>query len=137
MNFHNLNLKKFINFKKGKLKYSKSKLKTLKFGTVGLKALESGILKTKQIDSIKHIILKNTNSKVKIWVRKLKHYIINKKPIGIRMGKGVGKITTTVFKVNGGDVILEFCNINNKILVNTLNFYKYKLPIKVKVVHKI
>lgn len=59
------NLKKFINFKKGKLKHFKSKLKTLKYGFIGLKALESGILKTQQIDSIRSIILKMRRIKLK------------------------------------------------------------------------
>lgn len=116
------------------MKYFKSKLKTLKFGTVGLKALESGIIKTEQVDSIKYVVLKSMKNKVKIWRRKLNQYIINKKPIGIRMGKGLGKITTSVFKVNGGDIILEFCSINNNILVDILNSYKFKLPVKVKII---
>jgi ribosomal protein L16 len=130
------NWKKFVNFKKGKLKHFKSKLKTLKYGFIGLKALESGTLKTQQIDSIRSIILKNTKNKIKIWRRKLNCVVINKKPIGIRMGKGVGKITTSVFKINGGDIILEFCCINNKVLIPILNSYKFKLPIKVKIVYK-
>lgn len=135
MNF--CNLKKYITLKKGKLKHFKSKLKTLKFGILGLKSLESGILKTKQINSIKAMILKDTKNKVKIWIRKLNCFIINKKPVGIRMGKGVGKITTNVFKINGGDIILEFCSINNKVLETFLNSYRFKLPFKVKIVHKI
>lgn len=131
------NLKRYTTFKKGKLKHFKSKLKTLKFGILGLKSLESGFLKTKQINSIKSMILKDTKNKVKIWLRKLNYNIINKKPVGIRMGKGIGKIATNVFKINGGDIILEFSSINNKVLERIINSYRFKLPFKVKIVHKI
>ena len=45
--------KEFQKFKKGKLKKFTFKTNLLKFGCIGLKAVESGILNKNQIDSFK------------------------------------------------------------------------------------
>ena len=60
---------KFKKFKKGRLKKFEFKVNKLKFGILGLKAVESGIIKSNQLISAKQAILKKIKKKGKIWVR--------------------------------------------------------------------
>ena len=56
--------KEFQKFKKGKLKKFTFKTNLLKFGCIGLKAVESGILNKNQIDSF----IQNLFQKVKLFL---------------------------------------------------------------------
>ena len=49
-------------------------MNSLSFGTIGLKAVESGIISYKQIESARQAINRKLNRKGKIWIR-----IFNKK----------------------------------------------------------
>lgn len=127
MNYHNY-------IKKGKLRFFYIKFSDLKFGIIGLKAMQSGIINLKQLEYYKKLIIKGMNYKIKIWDRKLFYFIVTKKPVGIRMGKGSGKISFLVFKINYGDIILEFSGLKLSSLLTTIESSKYKLPLKTKVV---
>lgn len=125
----------FYNYKKkGRLKLSNFKFDNLKFGTVGLKAVKSGIISLKQIQLFKQMIFKSMAYKVKIWVRKFSHFNITKKSIGIRMGKGHGKISIIVLKINCGDIIFEFCSLKFTNLLNFIFLFRHKLKIKTKII---
>jgi large subunit ribosomal protein L16 len=71
--------------KKGKLKRLEFKANKLKFGTIGLKAVESGLVNSRQIETIKR--------KGKIWIRIFPDLPITSKPTGVRMGKGKGQLS--------------------------------------------
>ena len=123
--------KLFRKSKKGKLK--KFKICYLKFGLIGLKALESGVISYKQIESFKQIILKKTCKKIKIWIKIFPCFYTTKKPIGIRMGKGKGKISHRIYKITNGNIIIEICGSNDQTIINTIKLFKLKLPIKTKI----
>ena len=124
----------FNNTRKGKLKKISLKNNKLKFGFVGLKAIQSGIINLKQLNTLKNIILKKTKNRVKFWYKLNNYYRISKKPINIKMGKGSGKISFFATKIVAGTILLELCSINTKVLINILQFCKFKLPIKTKIV---
>ena len=58
--------KRFKKFKKNRLKNLEFKATNLRFGTCGLKAVESGILTSSQLLSAKQTILKKLKKKNKI-----------------------------------------------------------------------
>ena len=118
------NLKKYI-FKTGKLN----------FGTVGLKALNSGILTAKQIESARQAIVRKTGRKGKLWIKVFPNIPITSKPTGSRMGKGKGSISHFGFKVRAGFILFELCGIN---FVNAKEAFKTggaKLPIKTSITY--
>ena len=84
---------KYKKFRKNRLKKLEFKANDLKFGTLGLKAAESGIIKSRQILAAKQTIIKKIKKKGKIWVKVFPDLSITSKPIGIRMGKGKGVIS--------------------------------------------
>lgn len=116
-------------FRKSKLKNFKYTSK-LNFGRFGLKALESGSLNFKQIESAKKIITKKTERQSKTWVKISFNYALTKKPLGTRMGKGKGKITFFYAKIKKGAIIFEISGSSTKKLIYALKACQYKLPIK-------
>lgn len=86
-------MKKNIKLRKGKLKKFKYIVKHLKFGTIGLQAAQSGIIKSNQLLAAKQCILKKIKKKGKLWVNVFANLSVTSKPIGTRMGKGKGSIS--------------------------------------------
>lgn len=127
---------KFLKTKKGKLTKFSYKTNELKFGKIGLKALESGILNSQQIESTRQILIKKTNKKSKIWVRIFNFLPVTAKPIGVRMGKGKGKISHWVTRIGQGTIILEISGPNLQNLIISLLKAKLKLPVKTKICYK-
>jgi large subunit ribosomal protein L16 len=127
---------KFTKIKKGRLAKFEFKSNILNFGTVGLKALQSGTLNSKQIESARQVIAKKTKRKFKIWIKIFTYLPISTKPIGIRMGKGKGKISHWGARVRGGNVIFELCGQNKKKLIASLTACQSKLPIKTTICYK-
>ncbi len=124
---------KSFNFKSKKGRLSKFKKSNLDYGSLGLKATESGIITDNQIESFKQTVFKKTSKKIKIWIKIFSCFYVTKKPVGIRMGKGIGKIAHKIYKITNGSVIFEFCGLNNKIIVKAVAISKLKLPIKTRI----
>lgn len=122
--------------KKGNLKKFEFKSNKLKFGNIGLKALESGILTYNQIESARQIISRKTKKKSKIWLKIFTYLPITSKPIGVRMGKGKSKITCWGAKIAAGTIIFELSGQNKNLLFFSLISCKFKLPIKTKICYK-
>jgi|688.fasta_scaffold2465228_1 large subunit ribosomal protein L16 len=86
-----------INIYKKKHKIKKISLVTnyvgnIQFGFYGIKSLESGILLTQEVETIRRIIARITKRTCKIVIRVFFSQPITKKPLKSRMGKGVGII---------------------------------------------
>lgn len=132
--YRNVQLEFLVNIfkkvRKGRLKKFKINNNVLSFGSVGLKAIESGIVNKNQLESARKVLIRKTNRKIKIWINLVFNYSVTAKPLGTRMGKGKGKITHYCSKVSGGTIIFEVLGNNKKILINALKCCKIKLPIK-------
>lgn len=126
---------KFKKTKKGKLVRLEFKTNQLKFGNIGLKSAEAGILNTKQIEAARQSIARKTNRKAKIWIKIFPDLPITSKPTGVRMGKGKGQLSHWGARVRGGTVLFEVCGANPKIIINALKTAGAKLPIKTKIFH--
>ena len=125
---------KYKKIKKGKLLKLEFKSNKLVFGTVGLKASESGIISARQIEACRQAISRKIKRKGKLWIRVFPYIPITSKPIASRMGKGKGSISHWGVKVSGGTVLFEMCGIKNlKIILAAFKTGSYKLPIKTKI----
>lgn len=124
---------KYKKTKKGKLVKLEFKSNNLKFGTIGLKAAQAGIINSKQIEAARQAITRKTKRKGKIWIRIFTYLPITKKPTGIRMGKGKGQISHWGARVRGGTTLFEICGVNNSTSINALKTGGAKLPIKTKI----
>lgn len=124
---------KYKKIKKGKLKRLESKENVLKFGTIGLKAQESGIITSRQIEAARQAIVRKIKRKGKIWIRIFPHLPITSKPIGVRMGKGKGQISHWGARVRGGTILFEICGVSIVTVTLALKTGGAKLPIKTKI----
>jgi large subunit ribosomal protein L16 len=124
---------KFKKTKKGKLKKLEFKSNKLIFGTIGLKAAESGILSYKQIEAARQAITRKIKRKGKVWIRIFPDLPITSKPTGIRMGKGKGQLSHWGARVSGGTTLFEICGVNNIVAKAALSTGGAKLPVKTKI----
>ena len=129
---------KFKKQQKGKsfnrINSSSTDLYALKFGSVGLKAMSSGRLSSKQIDSVRQSISKVIKKLGRVKTNIFPDTPISKKPIEVRMGKGKGNVDHWVFKVKPGFVLYEVETDFIQVAVKALESGQIRLPIKTKII---
>lgn len=126
--------RKFEKTRRGKLKRKNFKNNDLRFGVVGLKSLNSGIITDTQLESARQAIARKTNRKGKIWIRINTLVPITSKPVGSRMGKGKGKITHKGYKSSSGSVIFEICGVKLQTAIDAFKTGGAKLPVKTSII---
>jgi len=125
---------KYKKVKKGKLTKFEFKANKLKFGTIGLKAKESGIISSRQLEAARQAIVRKINRKGKLWVRVFPDLPITNKPKEIRMGKGKGSVAFWAARVAGGRMLFEICGITKATALAAFRTGGAKLSIKTKIV---
>ena len=124
---------KYKKIRKGKLKKLEFKSNRLIFGTYGLKAAESGIINSNQIEAARQTIIKKIKKKGQIWIKIFPDLPITSKSTGVRMGKGKGPFSHWGARVAKGTIIFEICGINFNTLCLALKAGGTKLPIKTRI----
>ena len=125
---------KYKKIKKGKLRKLEFKKNKLKFGTIGLKAVNSAIISARQIEASRQAISRKVKKKGKIWIRIFPDLPITSKSLAARMGKGKGPLSHWSVRVKGGCVLFEICGIKDpKVVQNALRTGGAKLPMKTKI----
>ena len=124
---------KFKKFKKGKLKRFEYNSNTLKFGTIGLKATESGCISARQIESARQAINRKLKRTGKLWIRIFPDISVTSKPVEVRMGKGKGAVSHWISKVKRGSILFELDGVAEKLAKAAFQTGKAKLPVKSKI----
>ena len=125
---------KYKKIKKGRHLKFNFKNNKLKFGTMGLKSLESGLITARQLESARQSINRKLKRKGKILIRVFPFLPITSKPNEARMGKGKGSISHWCVRVSPGSIIFEIINKNYYDSIKALNSGNTKLPIKTKII---
>lgn len=107
---------------------------TLSYGSVGLKALGSGKLTSRQIESARKVITRYMKRAGKLWIKVFPHTPISRKPAEVRMGSGKGNVEYYVAKIKPGKIIFEVDGIEDEEAKIALAKSAAKLPFKCKVV---
>lgn len=84
---------KYKKIQKGKLSKLNFRSNKLKFGSIGLKATNSGTLSSRQIEAARQAIVRKLSRKGKLWIRVFPTIPITTKPTEVRMGKGKGTVS--------------------------------------------
>ena len=124
---------KYRKVKKGKLGKFNFKSNSLKFGTVGLKSIESGTISAKQLEAARQAISRKIKRGGKLWLRVQPTIPITSKPLEVRMGKGKGNVNYWSTRIRGGTVLFELCGINFDIAKLAFKTGGAKLSVKTKV----
>jgi large subunit ribosomal protein L16 len=130
----NLKFQKY--YKKRYFKGIELRSNKLKFGYFGLKALNSGILTFKHLESGRKTINQILKRSGKIWIRVFPSLSMTKKPIEVRMGKGKGNVNKWVSYIKPGTIIYEINSLSNLKAIEALKNASIKLPFKTKIVYK-
>jgi len=111
----------------------------LTFGNAGLKILQNLRLNSKQIFRLKIYLKKAARrsdfTRRKVWFNSFPHMPLSKKSKGIRMGKGVGKLSIWFSKVSAGVFLLEFKNLRFGRMVFFSKQVSTRLAVRTKILN--
>lgn len=120
----------------GKMRGLAQKGNTITVGEFGLQALERSWINSRQIESARKVIVRETKRKGKLWIKIFPHKPYTKKPAEVKMGKGKGDVEGYVAVVKPGRVIFELGGVDEATATEALKQAGQKLPIKTKVITK-
>lgn len=104
----------------------------LNFGEFGLKSLENGWIRDRQIEAARVALMRHTRRGGKVWIRIFPDKPITKKPAETRMGKGKGAPEHWVAVVKRGKILVEMDGIPLDLARDSLCRASHKLPLKTK-----
>ena len=121
---------------KGRMKGMSNRSNFVAYGAYGLKALESGWITSRQIESTRVSISRRVRKVGKMWIRIFPDKPITKKPAETRMGKGKGAPEYWVSVVKPGRILFEIDGMDFEEAKETFRACSHKLPIKTKLVSR-
>jgi large subunit ribosomal protein L16 len=108
----------------------------LAFGSFGIKSLESGWIKDRQIEAARLILARATRKVGKFWIRIFPDKPYTKKPPEVGMGAGKGEVAYFVVSVSAGRVLFEADGLPEEEMKKTFKNIASKLPVKTKIISK-
>jgi len=127
---------KYSKQQKGRIKGNATRGNRIYFGICGIKALNSGFLTDRQIESARVAATRYIKREGKLFIKIFPDKPITKKPQEVRMGKGKGNIDHWASVIKPGRIIFEIDGVDFKIAKEALRLAAHKLPIKTKFVVK-
>ncbi len=105
---------------------------TISFGEFALKAMDRGLLTSRQIESARKTIAHETKRGGKLWIRIFPDKPIVKKPAETRMGSGKAATDHYAAVIKPGKILFEMSGTTREIAKAALIKAAHKLPIKTK-----
>lgn len=122
--------------KKVRIKNGKElKLNQLKLSICGLKVLESGVISSNILEAARRVIKRKIKRIGILKVNGFAHIPITQKASGIRMGKGVGSISSWVFPIKKGRILFELEDVSLDLAKVALKSASMKLNLPSKIVY--
>lgn len=127
---------KFRKMMKGNMKGKSYRGGEVSFGEFGLKAMEPGWITSRQIESARVAITRQSKKGCKLWIRIFPDKPITRKPAETRMGKGKGNPEFWVAVVKPGRILYELSGITEEIARQAFVLASKKLPIETRFVKR-
>lgn len=105
-------------------------------GEFGLQALEAGWITSRQIETVRRVIVRHNRRRGKYWIRIFPDKPVTAKPAETRMGKGKGSVDHWVAVVKPGRIMFEVAGVPADLAQEGLRLAGYKLPIKTQIVSR-
>ena len=109
---------------------------TISFGEYALKAVDRGLLTSRQIESARKAIMHETKRGGKVWIRVFPDKPIVKKPAETRMGSGKAATDHYAAVIKPGKIVFEMAGVTREIAKHALTKAAAKLPLKMKFLSK-
>jgi len=113
-----------------------TKANDLNFGSFGLKSLQSGWIKDKQIEAARLILARATRKAGKFWIRIFPDKPYSKKPPEVTMGAGKGEVAYFVVPVAPGRMLFELDGLPEDEVKKVFKNIASRLSVKTKIVSK-
>lgn len=104
------------------------------FGDYGLKAMATGQITARQIESARRAIVRSIKRGGKVWIRIFPDKPVSKKPAEVRMGSGKGNPEFWCFEVKPGKILYEMEGVSEVAAREAFRLGAAKLPIKTRFV---
>jgi large subunit ribosomal protein L16 len=108
----------------------------LNFGSYGIKSLDQGMIKDRQIESCRVVLARATRKVGKYWIRIFPDKPYTKKPPEVTMGAGKGDVSHFVSPVVPGRVLFELDGVSEDQAKEILRKVSSKLSVTTKFVTK-
>lgn len=122
---------------KGNIKAVASRGHYLSFGSYGMKATESGWLKSGQIEAARRAVTHFIKRGGKVWIRIFPDKPRTQKGAEVGMGGGAGALSHFVASVEAGRIIFEMDGVTQETAQEAFRLAGHKLPIKTKFIRRI
>lgn len=109
---------------------------TISFGEFALKAIDRGLLSSRQIESARKAIMHETKRGGKLWIRVFPDKPVVKKPAETRMGSGKAATDHYSAVIKPGKIIFELAGLSKEIAIVAFHKASSKLPIRTKFIIK-
>lgn len=127
---------KFRKRQRGRLKGLSQRGSKVSFGEYGLKAITSGRLTARQIESARRTMTRHIKRGGKMWIRIFPDQPITRKPAETRMGSGKGSPEYWVAVIRPGRVLFELSGIPEELAKEAFRLAAHKLPLHTVMVKK-
>lgn len=121
---------------RGTFKKIATKANKVNFGQYGLKAIEAGWIRGRQIESARVILARATRKNGKYWIRIFPDKPYTQKPQGVTMGAGKGEVVEYVAVVAPGRVLFEIDGLPKEEVKKIFKVISSKLGVKTIFVEK-
>ncbi len=109
----------------------------LAFGTFGLKSLDAGWIKDREIESARVALARATRKSGKFWIRIFPDKPFTKKPPEVTMGAGKGDVSHFVASVVPGRVLFEVDGLTDEESAEVLRGVASKLSVRTKTTRRL
>jgi large subunit ribosomal protein L16 len=109
---------------------------SIDFGQYGLKSMENGWIKSREIEAARRAITGRMKRKGKVWIKIFPHKPYTQKGTNSKMIAGKGEIEGYVAVVRPGTMLFEIAGIPEDIAKEALRLGSQKLSVKTKFVEK-
>ena len=125
---------KFRKYRKNNIKRTAQRTSKLRYGSFGLKSLNSARITAQQIETIRQTIRRGIRPKGKVWIRIFPQIPVSSKPAEVRLGKGKGNIKYWVCPVKKGQILYEIDGVSKVVALKVLKSAGNKLPLNFNIV---
>lgn len=109
---------------------------TVAFGSFGLKAVTSGRITSRQIESARVAMTRYMKREGKVWIRIFPDKPVTSKPQEVRMGKGKGALDHYVAQIKPGKILFEMDGVSFEVAKEALRLAAQKLPVLTKTIKR-
>ena len=108
----------------------------LNFGNVGLRTVEAGWIKDREIEACRVVMARATRKNGKYWIRIFPDKPVTKKPPEVTMGSGKGDVSHFVSSVSPGRILFEVDGLDLAAAKDVMRVVSSKLSVRTRFVFK-